>query len=106
LDFAHDAVAAGRAIRVPSVVDAHTRERLALVVDTVCSKGGIGGGAAGVSHQPAWSHIFLARALHLITRDARTIEICRQQKTRRRAPFHGALSTHFAHPFAGKKAEN
>jgi putative transposase len=34
LDFAHDAVAAGRAIRVLSVVDAYTRECLALEVDT------------------------------------------------------------------------
>jgi len=34
IDFAHDAVAAGRAIRVLSVVDAYTRECLALEVDT------------------------------------------------------------------------
>src|SRR5437773_9883072 len=34
LDFAHDAVAYGRAIRVLSVVDAYTRECLALEVDT------------------------------------------------------------------------
>src|SRR5256714_4531414 len=34
LDFAHDAVACGRAIRVLSVVDAYTREWLALEVDT------------------------------------------------------------------------
>lgn len=34
LDFAHDAIAAGRAIRVLSVVDAFTRECLALEVDT------------------------------------------------------------------------
>ena len=34
LDFAHDAVAAGRAIRVLSVMDAYTRECLALEVDT------------------------------------------------------------------------
>jgi len=34
LDFAHDAVASGRAIRVLSVVDAYTRECLALEVDT------------------------------------------------------------------------
>src|SRR5215472_16286337 len=34
LDFAHDAMAAGRAIRVLSVVDAYTRECLALEVDT------------------------------------------------------------------------
>jgi putative transposase len=34
LDFAHDAVASGRAIRVLSVVDACTRECLALEVDT------------------------------------------------------------------------
>ncbi len=34
LDFAHDAVASGRAIRVLSVVDAFTRECLALEVDT------------------------------------------------------------------------
>lgn len=34
LDFAHDAIAAGRAIRVLSVVDAYTRECLALEVDT------------------------------------------------------------------------
>ena len=34
IDFAHDAVAAGRAIRVLSVVDAFTRECLALEVDT------------------------------------------------------------------------
>jgi len=34
LDFAHDAVACGRAIRVLSVVDAYTRECLALDVDT------------------------------------------------------------------------
>jgi putative transposase len=34
LDFAHDAVAAGRAIRVLSVVDVYTRECLALEVDT------------------------------------------------------------------------
>jgi len=33
LDFVHDAVACGRAIRVLSVVDAYTRECLALVVD-------------------------------------------------------------------------
>ena len=34
LDFAHDAIAGGRAIRVLSVVDAYTRECLALEVDT------------------------------------------------------------------------
>ena len=34
LDFAHDAVACGRAIRVLSVVDGYTRECLALEVDT------------------------------------------------------------------------
>lgn len=34
LDFAHDAISAGRAIRVLSVVDAYTRECLALEVDT------------------------------------------------------------------------
>jgi putative transposase len=34
LDFAHDVIAAGRAIRVLSVVDAYTRECLALEVDT------------------------------------------------------------------------
>jgi transposase InsO family protein len=34
LDFAHDPVARGRAIRVLSVVDAYTRECLALEVDT------------------------------------------------------------------------
>jgi putative transposase len=34
LDFAHDAVAAGRTIRVLSVVDVFTRECLALEVDT------------------------------------------------------------------------
>ncbi len=34
IDFAHDAVRSGRAIRVLSVVDACTRERLALEVDT------------------------------------------------------------------------
>lgn len=34
LDFVHDAVASGRAIRVLSVVDAFTRECLALEVDT------------------------------------------------------------------------
>jgi len=34
LDFAHDAVACGRAIRVLSVVDAYTRECLGLEVDT------------------------------------------------------------------------
>src|SRR5215469_3316823 len=34
LDFAHDAVACGRAIRVLSVVDAFTRECLVLEVDT------------------------------------------------------------------------
>src|SRR5689334_4300945 len=34
LDFAHDAVACGRTIRVLSVVDAYTRECLALEVDT------------------------------------------------------------------------
>lgn len=34
LDFGHDAVAAGRAIRVLSVVDAYTRECLSLEVDT------------------------------------------------------------------------
>jgi putative transposase len=34
LDFAHDVVAAGRTIRVLSVVDAFTRECLALEVDT------------------------------------------------------------------------
>jgi len=34
LDFAHDAIAAGRAIRVLIVVDAYTRECLALEVDT------------------------------------------------------------------------
>src|SRR5579864_7985738 len=37
LDFAHDAVACGRAIRVLSVVDAYTRECLALEVDTSCA---------------------------------------------------------------------
>jgi putative transposase len=34
LDFAHDAVGSGRAIRVLSVMDAYTRECLALEVDT------------------------------------------------------------------------
>jgi putative transposase len=34
LDFGHDAIAAGRAIRVLSIVDACTRECLALEVDT------------------------------------------------------------------------
>jgi putative transposase len=34
LDFMHDAVASGRAVRVLSVVDAYTRECLALEVDT------------------------------------------------------------------------
>lgn len=34
LDFVHDAMAAGRTIRVLSVVDAYTRECLALEVDT------------------------------------------------------------------------
>ena len=34
LDFLHDAVECGRAIRVLSVVDAYTRECLALEVDT------------------------------------------------------------------------
>lgn len=34
LDFVHDAIAAGRAIRVLSVVDVYTRECLALEVDT------------------------------------------------------------------------
>jgi putative transposase len=34
LDFVHDAIAVGRAIRVLSVVDAYTRECLALEVDT------------------------------------------------------------------------
>ncbi len=34
LDFVHDAIAAGRAIRVLSVVDAFTRQCLALEVDT------------------------------------------------------------------------
>ena len=34
MDFVHDAVACGRAIRVLSVVDAYTRECLALEVDT------------------------------------------------------------------------
>jgi putative transposase len=34
LDFAHDAVDCGRAIRVLSVLDAYTRECLALEVDT------------------------------------------------------------------------
>src|SRR5947207_15583622 len=34
LDFVHDAVDCGRAIRVLSVVDAYTRECLALEVDT------------------------------------------------------------------------
>jgi putative transposase len=34
LDFVHDAVASGRAVRVLSVVDAYTRECLALEVDT------------------------------------------------------------------------
>ena len=34
LDFVHDAIAAGRTIRVLSIVDAYTRECLALEVDT------------------------------------------------------------------------
>jgi putative transposase len=34
LDFVYDAIAAGRIIRVLSVVDAYTRECLALEVDT------------------------------------------------------------------------
>jgi putative transposase len=34
LDFVHDAMACGRAIRVLSVVDAYTRECPALVADT------------------------------------------------------------------------
>ena len=37
LDFAHDAVGSGRAIRVLSVVDAYPRECLALEVDTSLS---------------------------------------------------------------------
>ena len=47
LDFAHDAVACGRAIRVLTVVDAYTRECLALEVDTSFagpeSDAGVGG---------------------------------------------------------------
>jgi putative transposase len=39
LDFVHDAVACGRAIRVLSVVDAYTRECLALEVDTSFAAG-------------------------------------------------------------------
>lgn len=39
LDFVHDAVACGRAIRVLSVVDAYTRECLALEVDTSFASG-------------------------------------------------------------------
>ena len=35
LDFVHDAVECGRAIRVLSVMDAYTRECLALEVDTI-----------------------------------------------------------------------
>jgi putative transposase len=34
LDFVHDAIASGRAIRVLSVVDSYTRECLALEVDS------------------------------------------------------------------------
>jgi putative transposase len=34
LDFAHDAIATGRSIRVLSVIDTYTRECLALEVDT------------------------------------------------------------------------
>jgi putative transposase len=39
LDFVHDAVACGRTIRVLSVVEAYTRECLALEVDTSLSAG-------------------------------------------------------------------
>jgi putative transposase len=39
LDFLHDAVECGRAIRVLSVVDAYTRECLALEVDTTFARG-------------------------------------------------------------------
>jgi len=38
LDFLHDAVECGRAIRVLSVVDAYTRKCLALEVDTTTGK--------------------------------------------------------------------
>ena len=34
LDFVHDAVASGRSIRVLNVIDAYTRESLAMEVDT------------------------------------------------------------------------
>jgi hypothetical protein len=34
LDFVHDAVACGRSIRVLNVIDAYTRESLAMEVDT------------------------------------------------------------------------
>jgi len=34
LDFVHDAVASGRSIRVFNVIDAYTRESLAMEVDT------------------------------------------------------------------------
>lgn len=40
LDFAHDVIAQGRSIRVLSVVDAFTRECLALEVDTPVSPAG------------------------------------------------------------------
>ncbi len=74
LDFVHDAVECGRAIRVLSVVDAYTRECLALEVDTsfasrrvtrvldaiIAERGRAGGDPlrqrAGV-HQPAFSGV-------------------------------------------------
>jgi putative transposase len=47
LDFAHDAVACGRAIRVLSVVGAYTRECLALEVDTSFASRRVTRGAGG-----------------------------------------------------------
>ena len=51
LDFVHDAVACGRTIRILSVVDAYTRECLALEVDTSFasrqSDAGVGGDRGG-----------------------------------------------------------
>lgn len=52
LDFAHDAIAAGRNIRALSVVDAFTRERLALEVDTGFASQACDAGA-GPDHRPA-----------------------------------------------------
>ena len=53
LDFVHDAVESGRTIRVLTVVDAYTRECLALEVDTSFARRRVA--CAGLDHRRTWS---------------------------------------------------